>query len=87
MYISFIGERLVTKSFGIDKLLIYQNNQFMMVNMTIGSENSVMRIENYTDKRFVVENAEAGVDCWKHQVSGLKLVQCKGNLQISNFFG
>ena len=87
MYLSFFDGRLVTKSYGIRALNVLNTDAYMMVNMTIGSESSMLQLENYQDKWFVVENAEAGVDCHKHRVTGLKVAQCKGNLRVDNFFG
>ena len=87
MYLSFFDRRLVTKAVGIDSFHVKQTHGQFIVNTTIGSEKSTISLEDYQDKWFIVENTDSDVDCRKHQVEGLVVAECKGKIQVRNFFG
>lgn len=85
MILYFDKGRLVSRSYGIDQLIVYQYPKSLTLNFTTGLENGMALIENYMDKRFIVERKTEDVDCKKHEVKDLKVVECKGNIQIKNF--
>ena len=85
MILHYDKGRLWIKSYGLDRLVAHQNADDLVVKLTVGSESSMASLKNCKDKRFIVERTEKDVDCKSHEVKGLKVEKCKGNIQIKNF--
>lgn len=77
----------MTKAFGIDRFKTLRFRDSLRVDMSIGSEDSTITLENYENKWFTVESAEGEVDCRRHRVDGLKVAECKGKIKVGHFFG
>ena len=84
MYIPFSLNVFEAKSYGIEQLRVQLNEGHFMVNMTAGSENSMIKIENYQQKWFTVVDSAEG-DCKSHPIRGLDVVECHGNLRVVDF--
>ena len=85
MLVHFDKGRLVSKSHHIDQLIVYQSPKILAINFTAGLENGMASIEEYRDKRFIVERTTSKVDCKSSEVKGLKVIACNGNIQVKNF--
>lgn len=75
MLIFYNKGRFASKSYGIDKLAVDVEPNSLEVKFSAGSESSSASIENFKNKRFVVERTEEQVDCRNSTVEGLKVVK------------
>lgn len=91
MILYFDKGRLATKWLGLGHFIVYRFDEYLYVNFTIptknGTENGIAWLEEYEDKRFIVERVAGPVDCMSTEVKGLEVSECEGNIQIKKFPG
>ena len=93
MILHFDKGRLATKWFGLGEFLASRIKDHLKLRFVIATrnatenrtENAMAVLEDYEDKRFIVERVAEPVNCTSCEVKGLKVVECNGNIQIKNF--
>ena len=86
MYVSYEKNRLVSKTFGLEHFVMYDmmNDMGELMNMNAKLKGTniddwmMVWLENYRDKRFVIEGPVSEDNCDSPPVDGLKANTCRG---------